>query len=101
MESLQGCAERGQSGWASALSRAAAAILLFELISGLAITFGPFHPATEWGLLLHTLVGVAAIVPLVWYFVRHWKNYSSQVISDVLLLGYVGACTLFICLLSG
>ena len=101
MQSFQGCAARGQSGWASVLSRAAAAILLFELISGLAITFGPFHPAIGWGLLLHTIFGVLTIAPLVWYFVRHWKNYSSQAMSDVLLLGYVGACTLSICLLSG
>jgi hypothetical protein len=36
------------------LSRTAAAILLVELLSGLAVTLGPFHPAVEWGVLLHT-----------------------------------------------
>ena len=97
----QGCAVRGQTGWSSILSRTAAAILLFELISGLAVTFGPFHPAIEWGLLLHTVVGTLTIAPLVWYFARHWKNYSDQAMSDVLLLGYVGISTLGICLLSG
>src|SRR5215469_318648 len=101
MEHLHGCAVRGQSGWASALSRSAAAILLFELISGLAITFGPFHPITQWGLLLHTVIGILTIAPLVWYFARHWKNYAGQAMSDVLLLGYVGVCALSICLLSG
>lgn len=43
-----------RTSWSSVLSRTAAAILLFELLSGLAITFGPFHPAVEWGVLLHT-----------------------------------------------
>ena len=42
------------------------------------------------GLLLHTVVGVMAIAPLVWYFVRHWDGYADQALSDVLLLGYVG-----------
>jgi multidrug efflux pump subunit AcrA (membrane-fusion protein) len=47
------------------LSKAAAAILLFELLSGLAVTFGPFHPAVEWGVLLHSMIGVLTIAPLV------------------------------------
>ncbi|HET7346176.1 MAG TPA: multiheme c-type cytochrome [Acidobacteriaceae bacterium] len=89
------------TGWSSALSRAAAAILLFELISGLAITFGPFNPSTQWGLLVHTVVGVLTVALLVWYVVRHWQTYSDQALSDVLLLGYVAAGALGICLISG
>lgn len=89
------------TGWDSALSRAAAAILLFELISGLAITFGSFSAAIQWGLLVHTVVGVLTVALLVWYFVRHWQTYSDQALSDVLLLGYVGAGALGICLISG
>ena len=101
MQANSSSTARSRTGWSSILSRTAAAILLFELVSGLAITFGPFHPAMEWGLLLHTLFGVLTIAPLAWYFARHWKSYSDQAMSDVLLLGYVGVCTLGICLLSG
>lgn len=90
-----------QSGWLGILSRGIAGILLFELTSGLAITFGPFHPAIEWGLLLHTLAGLVAIAPLGWYCARHWKNYSDQALSDVLLLGYIGIGALCICAVSG
>lgn len=90
-----------RSGWASALSRIIGAILLFEVISGLAVTFGPFHPAVEWGLIFHTVIGVAAVAPLVWYFFQHWKAYRTQAMSDVLLLGYAGACVLLVCILSG
>ena len=90
-----------RTGWPAALARATAAILLFELISGLAITFGPFHPAVEWGLLLHTIAGVLTIAPLAWYFVRHWDDYNGQALSDVLLLGYVGLTALAVCALSG
>jgi hypothetical protein len=90
-----------RSGWSSVLSRATAAILFFELITGLAITFGPFHPAVQWGLLFHTIVGVASIAPVCWYFLRHWRAYRTQAMSDVLLLGYAGAIVLGICILSG
>ena len=101
MQSPKALASGSRAGWSTVLSRAAAAILLFELISGLAITFGPFHPAIEWGLLLHTAAGVITIAPLAWYFARHWKDYSDQALSDVLLLGYVGIGALAICLASG
>lgn len=101
MQSPEVLAGHVRAGWSTALARAAAAILLFELVSGLAITFGPFRPAMEWGLLLHTVAGVITIAPLAWYFVRHWKDYSDQALSDVLLLGYVGIGALAVCLLSG
>ena len=90
-----------RTGWASILARATAAILLFEMISGLAITFGPFHPAVEWGLLLHTAIGLIAIAPLAWYFARHWRDSDGQAMSDVMLLGYVGLVALAFCTLSG
>ena len=90
-----------RTGWASTLARATAATLLFELASGLAITFGPFHAAIEWGLLLHTAIGLIVLAPLVWYFVWHWRDYSGQAMSDVLLLGYVGLAALAVCGLSG
>src|SRR5581483_359002 len=101
MQPSEGLSHRARVGWASVLARAVAAILLFEVVSGLAITFGPFHPVVEWGLLLHTILGVLTVAPLAWYFVRHWKDYSEQALSDVLVLGYVGLGALAICVISG
>src|SRR5215472_13897885 len=98
----QGAAEKpGRTGWFSVLSKTASAILLFELLSGLTITFGPFHPAIEWSVVLHTIVGVVTLAPLVWYSAAHWKEYRDQALSDVLLLGYVGLGALAVCLASG
>ena len=101
MRVSDGSNQKFGSGWSEALSRIAAAILLFELISGLAVTLGPFNATTQWGLLLHTFFGVLAIAPLVWYFARHWRKYSDQAVSDGLLLGYAGILTLAVCLVSG
>src|SRR5215468_6733959 len=101
MEATESSPRLIRTGWASTLARAVAAILLFELLSGLAITFGPFHPAVEWGVLLHTIIGVLAVAPLVWYSIQHWQEYRNQALSDVLLLGYVAVGALSICLASG
>jgi hypothetical protein len=101
MQSSESLTNRVQAGWSTVLARSAAAILLFEVVSGLAITFGPFHPVIQWGLLLHTIAGVITIAPLAWYFERHWKDYFHQALSDVLLLGYVAIGALAICLISG
>src|SRR5215472_165948 len=98
---LRGADRSLRTGWFRVLSRTAAAILLFELLSGLAVTLGPFHPAVEWGVLLHTVIGVLAIAPLAWYCMQHWQDYRGQAMSDVLLLGYFGVVGLLICLVSG
>src|SRR5512142_938398 len=101
MATMKNSIGSAQSGWLERLSRAASGILLFELTTGLAITFGPFHPAIEWGLILHTLIGLVAIAPLGWYCARHWRHYSDQALSDVLLLGYIGIGALCVCVVSG
>lgn len=93
--------EHSKSGWSSLLTRGIGAVLLFELVSGLAVTWGPFRPTVEWGLIFHTILGVLAIGPICWYFIRHWKTYRGQAMSEVMLLGYAGAAVLAICLLSG
>ena len=101
MELSEGHADPSGAGWSALLSRTVAGIVLFELISGLAITFGPFHPALEWGLLLHTSVGIVALLPLTWYCVKHWRSYAEQALSDVQLLGYIALGALCACVVSG
>src|SRR5215471_4625613 len=90
-----------RTGWLTVLSRTTAAALLFEVVSGLAITFGSFHPVIEWSLLLHTLVGLLAVAPFALYLIRHFKDYVGQTLSDVLLLGYVACGALVVCGTTG
>src|SRR5580765_4641526 len=74
MQTSDSIAKPIRTGWSGLLARAVAGVLLFELVSGLVITFGPFHAVVEWGLLLHTAFGLLAVVPMVWYLARHWKE---------------------------
>jgi Cytochrome c554 and c-prime len=101
MHSSEGSVHRIRTGWAAALAKLTGAALVFELITGLAITFGPFHSAVEWGLILHTIAGVLVLAPLAWYLWRHFDDYRGQAMSDVLLLGYIGLIALAVCAISG
>ena len=92
---------RLHTGWSARLSTAAGATLFFLTLTGLAVTFGPFHPAIQWGLLVHTAIGIATILPLVWYCAGHWLDYRRYQLSSVVLLGYVAAAGLLVCLASG
>jgi hypothetical protein len=90
-----------RTGWASWLARVGMAALLFEALTGLAITLAPFHSAVQWSVLMHTAVGALTLLPLVWYCLQHWRDYRRHAPSHVVLLGYVGLLALAVCALSG
>ena len=90
-----------RTGWLSLLAKGTMAWLVLETLTGLAVTFGPFHPAIQWSVLVHTLAGAALLVPAIWYCVVHWLDYKEQAVSDVVLLGYAGAVSILVCCVSG
>src|SRR5215831_3735434 len=93
-EPLNTGATPSPAGWISRLARLSMAALVFEAISGLAITCSPFHPAIQWTVILHTIVGALTFVPLAAYTARHWKEYRSHAASHVTVLGYVATVAL-------
>ena len=90
-----------RTGWDSLLAKLSMVSLLFLSITGLVITFVPFHAAVQWNVLLHTGVGLLTLLPIVWYYVIHFLDYRRYAMSHVLLLGYVGVAALLVCTLSG
>ena len=89
------------AGWASWLAKFSMAALVFEAVSGLAITLAPFHAAVQWSVIVHTAVGALTLFPLAWYCARHWRDYRTHAASHVTLLGYTGLAALVVCSLSG
>jgi hypothetical protein len=88
-------------GWASWLARFSLSVLLFEVATGLAITFGPFRAATQYSVLFHTAVGAITLLPLAWYCLKHWLDYRKYPFSHIVLLGYVALLGLVVCSGSG
>ena len=92
---------RLRTGWTAWLAKFSMAALLFEAVSGLAITFAPFYAAIQWGVLLHTAIGAIMLLPLAWYCSVHWWDYRRWALSHVVLLGYVTLVALAVCATSG
>ena len=90
-----------RTGWASGLARISMGVLLLEAVSGLAITFAPFHPAVQWSVVVHTVVGALTLLPLAWYCWQHWLDYRDHAPSHIVALGYTGLAALAVCSLSG
>ncbi len=92
---------RSQAGWASWLARFCMAVLLFETVTGLAVTLAPFHPAVQYSVLVHTALGALTLLPVAWYCLRHWLDYRHWALSQVTVLGCVALWGLVVCSLSG
>ncbi|MFQ5719399.1 MAG: multiheme c-type cytochrome [Acidobacteriota bacterium] len=89
------------SGWRSWSGRLTMAVLLIETLTGLAMTFGPFHAAVQWGALLHTGIGLLTLLPVAWYVAAHWLDTRHYRLSHVALLGYLGLAALAVCAFTG
>ena len=90
-----------RTGWTSPLAKITMGLVALEAVTGLAIRFGPFHTAVQWGVLVHTAAGFGMLIPVCWYSAAHWLDYRKQAFSDVVLLGYVTAAALLVCCVSG
>lgn len=88
-------------GWRHWLSRLTLGALLFEIISGLAITLAPFHAAIQWGLIAHTVLGALALLPFAWYCARHASDYRSYAASHITVLGWLAVIGLAVASVSG
>jgi hypothetical protein len=90
-----------RTGWTSGLARSCLALLVFEIVSGLAITFARFSATLQWTVLIHTLAGLLMVVPVGIYTARHYLDYRRQGMSQVVVLGWVALWSLLVCLGSG
>ena len=87
--------------WRSWLTGATNALLLYGALSGLAIYLLPFSEFNQFGVLLHTLVGLLMVIPVAWFVASHWSARKQGRLSHYQLLGYVSLALLTVCVISG
>jgi hypothetical protein len=87
--------------WRSSLTGLIGALLVFETITGFTIYLLPFSEFNQFGVILHTLLGIVMLLPMLWFVVRHWLVRGSGNLSHYQLLGYVSLAFLVICTISG
>jgi hypothetical protein len=87
--------------WQHKLLFTISGMLLFETLTGLSIWLLPFSVSNQIMVLLHTLVGLAFVVPFLWYQIRHWSVYSAIRMSHVKLTGYFAMVATVVLVVSG
>lgn len=79
--------------WHSRLTIWVISILLFELISGLAIYLVSFSLTAQALVVIHTALGLAVVIPYIIYQARHWYSYRKNKLTEHKLLGYLSMVT--------
>ena len=87
--------------WRSRLALWSIGATSFLALSGLLIWLLPFSQFVQVTVLGHTLIGLAFLVPILAYCIRHWWVYRQNVLTHVKLLGYLSAVVLAVCVTSG
>ena len=87
--------------WRSKLTGLTGALLLFEILTGLSLYLLPFSKFNQFGLLLHTLLGVLMLLPVFWYSFSHWKKRYGGNFNHFQLLGYLSVVLLMLSFISG
>ena len=93
--------KRLRTGWGPWLVRLSLAALLFETLTGLAVTLAPFHATVQWSVLLHTALGAAVLLPIAWYCALHLLDYARHAPSHITVLGWLAMAGLAVVSASG
>jgi hypothetical protein len=88
-------------GWQSALAWFATGFLILESLTGLAITFLPFSLPLQLTVVIHSAIGIPALLPLSWYLWKHWRRYREATWTYIKVTGYVALISTIVCLISG
>ncbi len=75
--------------------------LTFEALTGLLIYFAPFGVFNQFGVLLHTGVGIIWTLAFVYYTVRHWWLRYRGKFNHFQFLGYLSFVLVAVCIVSG
>ena len=87
--------------WLSTLTLICMIGLAFEAATGLLIYLAPFTEFNQYGVLMHTLIGLLWTLAFLWYSIRHWwKRYRTN-FNHVQLLGYIGFALILVCIFTG
>lgn len=89
------------SSWSSKLLYLVSGFLLFEILTGLSISFLPFSLSNQVMVLLHTGAGLIFMVPYLWYQFKHWLKYKDRPLNEFSITGYVGMAATTTAIITG
>ncbi len=90
-----------REGWNSRLAGWVTGALVAESITGLVIWLAPFSLSGQFQVLLHTLLGLALLVPASLYVAGHLRSWWRQRMTAVMLLGYALLAATLVSVVTG
>lgn len=93
--------ESHKGKWQSRLMIWVVGILFFELISGLVIYLGAFSLTSQAMVVIHTALGLVAVIPYTIYQIRHWLSYHKNKLTQHKLIGYLAMVTAVVAAITG
>jgi hypothetical protein len=76
-------------------------VVVYSLLSGLMVTLLPFGVYAQFSIIIHTIVGVAAVIPLVAAVYLHWQRRKPDAPAPIARTAMVAIAALVVCLLTG
>ncbi len=89
------------NGWTSRLTFVVILGLVVETATGLWVLFAPFSVASQLLVLAHGVAGLLLVAPYAVYQARHFRDWSTQTLSVVKLIGYAAMALTVTCMASG
>ena len=87
--------------WRSKLTGITGALILFEILTGLALYLLPFSRLNQFGLLIHSVIGIVMLLPILWYSYKHWFKRKGGNFNHFQLLGYLSLGLLLVSFITG
>ncbi len=93
--------QRRIQGWSEWIGGLVEGLTLFLTLTGLALFALPFNLFNQHAVVVHTVVGLAYVLPLALYLVRHARRYSAFPSTHVKFSGWAALVLLVVCVISG
>ncbi len=93
--------EERASEWRRRLAWLTLGWLAFETLSGLSIYLLPFSVPNQWMVIVHTAIGLLALIPALVYLIRHLAVYWSRPLTTVKIMGYLATAATVVAIVSG
>jgi hypothetical protein len=77
------------------------AVVVYLILSGLATNLLPFSVFVQYSIIVHTVVGLIAVVPLFAIAYYHWKRRRGDATIGIARTALIAMAVLVLCLLTG
>jgi len=79
----------------------ATSIVIYLLASGIAVLLLPFGIFVQYSIIVHTVVGIVATLPIVWSVYLHWQRRRASIVPPFSRIAFAAVALLGISVLTG